>query len=136
MASIFECNEIMLGPDITLSDDERKSIMDAASNKEEIQRQEGIKQATLKVSENTDEMRLDLKRIIEYQSNHISLLEEQLRQLENIFASCEDSVIVQKMIVKILEENQSLKSELGNISKDVLVQLFILGIQALPILVK
>lgn len=62
------------------------------------------RQAAIETAENTAEMKEDLKIVIRNQNSYIKMLEKQNETLKNIFASGEDGVLVQKEIMKILEE--------------------------------
>ena len=62
------------------------------------------RKAAIETAENTAEMKDDLKIVIRNQNSYIKMLEKQNETLKNIFASGEDGVLVQKEIMKILEE--------------------------------
>ena len=69
------------------------------------QAKEEERQANIETARNTAEMKYDLKTVIHNQNDYIAMLKEQneyIKQvLNNMFGSAEDSVIVQKEILKI-----------------------------------
>jgi len=75
----------------------------------------------------TAEMKGDLKTVIHNQNDYISMLKEQneyIKQvLNNMFVSSEDSVIVQKEILKIIQESNSSDSLAADKGLDVVIQL-------------
>lgn len=85
------------------------------------------RQATLETAKNTSEMKEDLKTVIHNQNDYIALLKEQndhIKQvLNNMFGSSEDSVIVQKEILKIMLESKPTDGMVADKGFDVVIQL-------------
>ena len=85
------------------------------------------RQAVIETAENTAEMKGDLKTVIHNQNDYISMLKEQneyIKQvLNNMFGSAEDSVIVQKEILKIMQESKPSDGLVADKSLDVAIQL-------------
>ena len=80
------------------------------------------RKATIETAANTAEMKSDLKEVIHNQNSYIKLLEKQNEVLKNIFASNEDSVAVQKEIMKILQEQGIDESTFKDKGLDVVIQ--------------
>lgn len=103
------------------------------ANRKEYQRKEQVRQATVETAENTSEMKADLKNVIHNQNEYISMLKEQneyIKQvLNNIFGSSEDSVIVQKEILKIMQESKSTDGLAVDKGLDVVIQLVFNAVQ-------
>lgn len=91
------------------------------------------RQATMETARNTSEMKEDLKTIIYNQNNYIALLKEQndyIKQvLNNMFGSSEDSVIVQKEILRIMSESKPIGGMVADKGMDVVIQLVFNAIQ-------
>lgn len=85
--------------------------------------------ATLQTAENTAEMKGDLKEVIHNQNDYIKMLKHQNEVLKNIFASGEDSVVVQKEIMKLMLEQGRADDTFKDKGLDVVVQSTFLAIQ-------
>lgn len=70
------------------------------SNRERWNREEAKLEAAQRTSENTDEMKTDLKEVIHNQNELIAYQRQQLDVLKMLFASGEDGVDVQKEIMQ------------------------------------
>ncbi len=81
--------------------------------------------AIKEIAENTAESNAQLQELVDHQKRYIKLLEQQLDTLKNIFASHEDSAIIEKEMLKIIQErmdsNPSLKEFILDKSGDVAV---------------
>lgn len=90
-------------------------------------REAKIKQATIQTAENTAEMKNDLKTVIHNQNDYIAILKNQneyIKQvLENLFGSSEDSVIVQKEILRIMQESKPTDGLLIDKGMDAVIQI-------------
>jgi len=102
-------------------------------NRKEYQRKEQVRQATVETAENTAEMKADLKNVIHNQNEYITILKEQneyIKQvLNNMFGSSEDSVIVQKEILKIMQELKPTDGLVADKGLDVVIQLVFNAVQ-------
>lgn len=87
------------------------------------------RQAAIETAENTAEMKQDLKIVIHNQNNYIKMLEYQNQLLKNMFVSGEDGVVVQKEIMKILQEQGETDSTFKDKGLDAGIQAVFLGIQ-------
>lgn len=90
---------------------------------------EEARQAAIDTAENTAEMKEDLKVVIRNQNSYIKMLEKQNETLVNIFSSGEDGVLVQKEIMKILQEQGESDETFKDKGLDAGVQLVFLGLQ-------
>lgn len=102
-------------------------------NQDTFRRNEEARLATLETAENTAEMKSDLKTVIHNQNDYISMLREQneyIKQvLNNMFGSSEDSVLVQKEILKIMQESKPTDGMLADKGFDVVIQLVFNAVQ-------
>lgn len=102
-------------------------------NRQENQRKEQVRKATLETAENTAEMKGDLKTVIHNQNDYISMLKEQneyIKQvLNNMFGSSEDSVLVQKEILKIMQESKPTDGLAVDKGFDVVIQMVFNAVQ-------
>ncbi|MFA9379125.1 MAG: hypothetical protein ACERKZ_20620 [Lachnotalea sp.] len=105
-------------------------ILDEAFE-ERRRREDETSQATIETAENTAEMKADLKEVIHNQNGYIKLLEHQNQILKNLFASSEDGVVVQKEIMKILQEQGINEESFKDKGLDVVIQSAFLCIQML-----
>lgn len=91
------------------------------------------RQANIQTAENTAEMKSDLKTVIHNQNDYIKMLKEQNDQikqvLNNMFGSSEDSVIVQKEILEIMQESKPSDGLAADKGLDVVIQLAFNAIQ-------
>lgn len=87
------------------------------------------RQAAIETAENTAEMKEDLKIVIHNQNSYIKMLEKQNETLKNIFASGEDGVLVQKEIMKILEEQGENDGTFRDKGLDAGIQAIFLAVQ-------
>lgn len=87
------------------------------------------RKATIETAENTAEMKMDLKEVIHNQNSYIKLLEKQIGILNNMFASGEDGVAVQKEIMKILQEQGVDDNTFKDKGLDIVIQSAFLAIQ-------
>ena len=90
---------------------------------------EEARQAAIDTAENTAEMKEDLKVVIRNQNSYIKMLEKQNETLMNIFSSGEDGVLVQKEIIKILQEQGECDEIFKDKGLDAGVQMVFLGLQ-------
>jgi hypothetical protein len=97
------------------------------ASEEAYRRNEEARLATLETAENTAKMKSDLKTVIHNQNDYIAMLKEQneyIKQvLTNMFGSSEDSVFVQKEILKIMQESKPTDGMLADKGFDVVIQL-------------
>jgi len=91
------------------------------------------RQAVIETAENTAEMKSDLKTVIHIQNDYINMLNDQnehIKQvLDNMFGSSEDSVIVQKEILKIMQESKPSDGLVADKGLDVVIQLVFNAVQ-------
>lgn len=91
------------------------------------------RQATIETAKNTAEMKDDLKIVIHNQNDYITMLKEQneyIKQvLNNMFGSSEDSVIIQKEILKIMQESKPTDGMVADKGLDVIIQLVFNAVQ-------
>lgn len=91
------------------------------------------RQATIETAKNTSEMKEDLKTVIHNQNDYIAMLKEQndhiKRVLNNMFGSSEDSVIVQKEILKIMQESKPTNGMVVDKGLDVMIQVVFNAVQ-------
>lgn len=91
------------------------------------------RQATIETARNTAEMKDDLKTVIHNQNDYIAMLKEQneyIKQvLNNMFGSSEDSVIIQKEILKIMQESKPTDGMAADKGLDVIIQLVFNAVQ-------
>lgn len=91
------------------------------------------RRATIETAKNTSEMKEDLKTVIHNQNDYIAMLKEQndhIKQvLNNMFGSSEDSVIVQKEILKIMQESKPTDGMVVDKGLDVVIQLVFNAVQ-------
>lgn len=103
------------------------------ANKVEFRKKEQLRQATLETAENTSEMKNDLKIVIHNQNDYIEMLKEQneyIRQvLNNMFGSSEDSVLIQKEILKIMKESKPTDGMMTDKGLDVIIQMMFNAVQ-------
>ncbi len=99
----------------------------------ESQAKEEQRRATIETAKNTSEMKEDLKTVIHNQNDYIAMLKEQndhIKQvLNNMFGSSEDSVIVQKEILKIMQESKPTDGMIADKGLDVVIQLVFNAVQ-------
>lgn len=104
-----------------------------ASIRLENQAKEEERRANIETAKNTAEMKDDLKTVIHNQNDYIAMLKEQneyIKQvLNNMFGSSEDAVIVQKEILKIIQESKPTDGMVTDKGLDVVVQLVLNAIQ-------
>lgn len=104
-----------------------------ASIRLENQAKEEERRANIETAKNTAEMKDDLKTVIHNQNDYIAMLKEQneyIKQvLNNMFGSSEDAVIVQKEILKIIQESKPTDGMITDKGLDVVVQLVLNAIQ-------
>lgn len=78
-------------------------------------------------------MKDDLKTVIHNQNDYIAMLKEQneyiKQMLNNMFGSAEDSIIVQKEILKIMQESKPTDGMAADKGLDVIIQLVFNAIQ-------
>lgn len=105
----------------------------AQISQDTFRRNEEARLATLETAENTAEMKGDLKTVIHNQNDYIAMLKEQneyIKQvLTNMFGSSEDSVLVQKEILKIMQESKPTEGMLADKGFDVVIQLVFNAVQ-------
>ena len=86
-------------------------------------------QAQIKTAENTEVMKTQLETVIDNQNDYIKILREQsehtMQVLENIFASTEDNVVVQKEMLKIMSEKGIDHELLKDKGIDVIIQILL-----------
>lgn len=91
------------------------------------------RRATIETAKNTTEMKEDLKTVIHNQNDYITMLKEQndyIRELlNNMFGSSEDSIIIQKEILKIMKESKATDGMIADKGMDVVIQLVFNAIQ-------
>lgn len=91
------------------------------------------RQANIQTAENTAEMKSDLKTVIHNQNDYIKMLKDQneyIKQvLDNMFGSSEDSVLVQKEILKLIQESKPTDGLVADKGLDVVIQLVFNAIQ-------
>lgn len=111
--------------DMQISDTVMKSKM--MDIQQSFQNEARAQRATIETAEHTAEMKDDLKIIIDNQNDYIKILENQneyIKQvLENLFGSSEDSVIVQKEILKIMQGSKPTDGLLVDKGMDVVIQI-------------
>ena len=103
---MFDHSEYLNKVNNTLADVDR-------ANNEKVQRELAVKQAAIETAENTAEMRETLEEVVQNQNDYIRLLKQnnqvladQLDMLKKIFVSGEDSVAVQKEIMRLISERE------------------------------
>lgn len=87
------------------------------------------RKATIETAANTSEMKSDLKEVIHNQNSYIKLLEKQNEVLKNIYASSEDNVVIQKEVMKILQEQGIDESTFKDKGLDVVIQSAFMAVQ-------
>lgn len=94
---------------------------------------EAERQANIETARNTSEMKNDLKMVIHNQNDYIAMLKEQneyiKRVLNNLYGSSEDSVIVQKEILKIMQESNSAGGMITDKGLDAVIQMVFNAVQ-------
>ena len=100
---------------------------------ESLQANQNAMIANIETARNTAEMKDDLKTVIHNQNDYIAMLKEQneyIKQvLNNMFGSAEDSIIVQKEILKIMQESKPTDGMAADKGLDVIIQLVFNAIQ-------
>lgn len=131
---IIELNGMDFSHTISMLDDIQESMnasQKAARLAHQAKKEE--RQANIQTAENTTEMKGDLKTVIHNQNDYIAILKEQneyIKQvLNNMFGSSEDSVIVQKEILKIMQESKPSDGLVADKGLDVVIQLAFNAIQ-------
>ncbi len=104
-----------------------KSISDAVEERR--RKFDETRQAAMETAENTAEMKQDLKTVIHNQNSYIKMLENQNEILRNMFTSGEDGVIVQKEIMRILQEQGESDCTFRDKGLDAAIQTVFLGVQ-------
>lgn len=106
-------------------DQSMKVMIDAGQR--EARRKAEMHQAAVETADNTSEMKADLKDVIHNQNDYIAMIKEQndyIKQvLNNMFGSSEDSVVVQKEILKIIQESKPTDGMVADKGLDVVIQL-------------
>ena len=99
------------------------------------ERNRKVYQAQLETAENTGKMKGQLDRIICNQNDYIDMLKEHnnhiLQELQNIFGSQEDSVMVQKEIFKLMKEQNVNENLLKDKGMDAFIQALFMCINIL-----
>lgn len=99
----------------------------------ENRRKQEVRQATIETAENTAEMKSDLKTVIHNQNDYIAMLKgqnEYIKQvLNNMFGSSEDSVQVQKEILKMMQESKPTDGMVADKGFDVVIQMVFGAVQ-------
>lgn len=99
----------------------------------EFMRKEEARQAAIETAENTSEMKSDLKTIIKNQNDYIAILKEQneymKRVLSDLLGSSENSSVIQKEILKIMQESKPTDGLVADKGFDVAIQLVLNSIK-------
>ena len=132
----MEIKGLDLSPTVSMLDGIQESLQAnqnamIASMRLANQAKEEERQANIETARNTAEMKDDLKTVIH--NDYIAMLKEQneyIKQvLNNMFGSAEDSIIVQKEILKIMQESKPTDGMAADKGLDVIIQLVFNAIQ-------
>ena len=132
----MEIKGLDLSPTVSMLDGIQESLQanqNAMIASMRLANQEEERQANIETARNTAEMKDDLKTVIHNQNDYIAMLKEQneyIKQvLNNMFGSAEDSIIVQKEILKIMQESKPTDGMAADKGLDVIIQLVFNAIQ-------
>ena len=134
----MEIKGLDLSPTVSMLDGIQESLQAnqnamIASMRLANQAKEEERQANIETARNTAEMKDDLKTVIHNQNDYIAMLKEQneyIKQvLNNMFGSAEDSIIVQKEILKIMQESKPTDGMAADKGLNVIIQLVFNAIQ-------